>query len=249
MQQQLFKITLLVSLVQGTVCAQEALNLERETDRLSYSLGHQVGTDFQGQGVELNAALLRRGIEDGLAGAEPLLEPEAMQGLLLEFKQGIVEEQRQQLRQRVESRRAEVQRKREAGEAFLMANRKEPGVKTLPSGLQYRVIKPGNGKTPQRMDTVTVHYRGTRIDGSEFDSSYVEDAPATFRVDQVISGWAEALQLMQEGAKWELYLPPKLGFGRTGPMADETLIYEIELLAVGESGEAREKAPPKAGSD
>ena len=240
-----FEAVLLLGLAYTAGCAQEASDLESETDRISYSLGHQVGTDFQHQGLELDAALLRRGIEDGLAGAEPLLQPDAMRALLRELKQEIVEQQREELRQRIESRRAQVQQKREAGEAFLAANQKKPGVKTLPSGLQYKVIEAGKGRKPQRSDTVTLHYRGMRIDGSEFDSSDADGAPASFRVDQVIGGWTEALQLMQEGAKWELYLPPKLGFGRSGPMADETLVYEIELLAVGEPGEAaRREAQP-----
>jgi FKBP-type peptidyl-prolyl cis-trans isomerase FklB len=231
------------------VSAQGEVKLESETDRISYSLGHQVGSDFQRQGLELNAALIRRGIEDGLAGAEPLMRQEDMHDLLLELKQGIVEEQREELRRKIESRRAEVQQKREAGEAFLTANQKKAGVKTLPSGLQYKVIEPGKGRKPQRTDRVTVRYRGIRIDGSEFDSSYAQDAPATFRVDQVIDGWAEALQLMREGAKWELYLPPKLGFGRKGPMADETLIYELELLAVDEPRKAQKDRQVQESTD
>lgn len=233
-----------LGLVHSAGCTQET-SLESETDRISYSLGHQVGADFQQQGLEMDAALLRRGIQDGLDGAEPLLKPDAMRALLLELKQEIVEAQREQLRERVESRRAKVQAKREAGEAFLAANQTKPGVKTLPSGLQYKVIKAGQGGNPTNTDTVTVHYRGMRIDGSEFDSSYAEGAPSSFRVNEVMRGWTEALQLMREGAKWELYLPPKLGFGRSGPMADETLIYEIELLAVGErQEEAREQEQP-----
>jgi FKBP-type peptidyl-prolyl cis-trans isomerase len=161
-----------------------------------------------------------------------------MSATLSELKQQIKAAQLQHRRRKLETRREEVERERRQGAEFLAANAAKPGVQTLASGLQYRVVQVGSGRTPGPTDTVTLHYRGTRIDGSEFDSSYADGAPAAFRVDQVIRGWTEALQLMREGAKWELYIPPQLGFGRSGPMADETLIYEIELLAVGERREA-----------
>lgn len=233
MRRYQFKAIVLLGLAHSVGCAQEAVNLESETDRISYSLGHQAGTDFQRQGLELDPALLRRGIEDGLAGTQPLLQQDAMDALLLQLKQDIVEEQREQLRQRVESRRAKVQEKRAAGSAFLAANAKKPGVKTLPSGLQYLVIEAGKGGKPTSTDTVTLRYRGTRIDGSEFDSSDAE--PATYRVDEVIGGWTEALQLMQEGDRWQLFIPPKLGYGERGAgkiPANSALIFEVELLSV-----------------
>jgi len=125
----------------------------------------------------------------------------------------------------------------EKAEKFLMENKAKEGVKTLPSGLQYKVIKDGDGKTPKLTDTVVTHYRGTLLDGSEFDSSYKRNEPATFPVSGVIKGWTEALQLMKEGAKWILYVPPKLAYGERGtpggPIGpNETLIFEIELLKV-----------------
>jgi FKBP-type peptidyl-prolyl cis-trans isomerase FklB len=123
-----------------------------------------------------------------------------------------------------------------AGEAFLAANAKKPGVVTRPSGLQYKVLKDGTGAIPSRTSIVTTHYRGTLIDGTEFDSSYARNEPASFGVTQVIAGWTEALQLMKVGSKWELYLPSTLAYGSRGAGSDigpnEALIFEVELLAI-----------------
>ena len=123
-----------------------------------------------------------------------------------------------------------------AGEAFLAANAKKPGVVTRPSGMQYKVLKEGTGASPNKGSVVTTHYRGTLINGTEFDSSYARNEPASFGVTQVIAGWTEALQLMKVGSKWELYLPPNLAYGARGAGPDigpnETLIFEVELLAI-----------------
>jgi FKBP-type peptidyl-prolyl cis-trans isomerase FklB len=121
------------------------------------------------------------------------------------------------------------------GKAFLEENQKKEGVTALPSGLQYKVLKDGSGKLPKMTDTVTVHYRGTLIDGTEFDSSYSRNEPAAFRVGGVIRGWTEALQLMKEGSKWQLFIPPELGYGQRGSSAigpNSTLIFEVELISV-----------------
>ena len=131
---------------------------------------------------------------------------------------------------------AHAQAGREKGEAFLTENAKKEGVKTLPSGLQYRVLKEGDGKHPTKADQVVVHYRGTLIDGREFDSSYKRGEPAKFGVTQVIKGWTEALQLMKEGSKWMLYIPWQLAYGDKGSGKligpNETLVFEVELIAV-----------------
>jgi len=135
------------------------------------------------------------------------------------------------------------EKNRKEGEAFLAANKKKEGVKTLASGLQYKVIKPGTGKKPKSTDTVTTHYRGTLIDGTEFDSSYNRGQPATFPVHGVIPGWTEALQLMEEGAKWQLFIPSKLGYGERGAGQaigpNATLIFEVELVSVQEKKEEK----------
>ncbi len=131
---------------------------------------------------------------------------------------------------------AHAQAGREKGEAFLAENGKREGVKTLPSGLQYRVVKQGDGKQPRKSDQVVVHYRGTLIDGTEFDSSHKRGEPAKFGVGGVIKGWTEALQLMKEGSKWILYIPSYLAYGPSGSGKligpNETLIFEVELIAV-----------------
>jgi FKBP-type peptidyl-prolyl cis-trans isomerase len=124
-----------------------------------------------------------------------------------------------------------------AGAAYLAANAKKPGVKTTASGLQYRVVKPGTGATPKATDAVTVHYRGTLVDGSEFDSSYGRGQPATFLASRVIKGWTEGLQLMQVGGKYELAIPAELAYGQRGPLANQVLLFEIELLDVGADGD------------
>jgi len=208
--------------------------LKDENDRVNYSLGHQIGGDFKRQGVEVRPALVVKGIQDALSGAEPLMTPEEMNKALMDLKKRIVTAQREERKQAAEDNLAK-------GKAFLEENAKKEGVETLPSGLQYKVIQEGSGATPEATDTVVVHYRGTLIDGTEFDSSYSRGNPATFRADRVIRGWTEALQMMKEGAKWQLFIPPDLGYGQGGAGAkigpNSTLIFEVELISVGEGRE------------
>jgi FKBP-type peptidyl-prolyl cis-trans isomerase FklB len=192
-------------------------------------VGYQIGGDFRRQGVEMNAEALVQGIRDALSGAQPMMSPEEMNTTLKELKKRIVTAERE--------RRAEAARKNLAdAESFMTENREREGVHALPSGLQYRVITEGTGETPKASDTVTVHYRGTLIDGTEFDSSYRRNKPATFGVSRVIPGWTEALQLMRAGDKWELYIPPKLAYGDRGAGAkippNSALIFEVELISI-----------------
>jgi FKBP-type peptidyl-prolyl cis-trans isomerase FklB len=213
----------------GVGFAAEKPEMKGENDRVSYSVGYQVGGDFKRQGVELNPDLLVKGIQDALAESKPLMTPEEMRKTLVDLKKKIVADQRKQQEEQGQKNLAE-------GKAFLAKNAKKKGVKTLPSGLQYKVIEKGNGTSPKKTDSVTVNYRGTLIDGTEFDSSYKRGKPATFRVDGVIAGWTEALQLMKPGAKWQLFIPAKLAYGgraagpRLGP--NSTLIFEVELIKV-----------------
>ena len=212
----------------GVCTAGEKPELSDENDRINYSLGYQIGGDLKRQHVEVDGDILLRGIRDAMNDADPLLGQEEMQTILIELKRKVLALQAQE--------RAEAQQKNlQAGEAFLAENAKREGVVSLPSGLQYRVLEPGSGKQPAATDTVTVHYRGTLIDGTEFDSSYSRNKPATFRADRVIEGWREALQLMQEGAKWELFIPAGLGYGERGAgkiQPNSTLIFEVQLIAV-----------------
>ena len=209
--------------------AAEDLKLEDATARVNYSVGYQIGGDFKRQGVELNAQAIVKGIEDALAGGETLMTPQEMRTTLVELKKKVTADQRKQMQAAAEKNLAE-------GKAFLADNGKKEGVKTLPSGLQYRIIQEGSGKSPNPGDPVTVHYRGTLIDGSEFDSSYSRGQPATFKCDRVISGWKEALPMMKEGAKWQLVIPPELAYGQRGAGSkippNSTLIFEVELLSI-----------------
>jgi len=231
--------------VSGTVQAAEQPDPLDTDDRINYSLGYQLGADFKRQGVELNEAAVTRGVQDAQSGAsvQPLLSREVMDSLLGHLKGDILDTKKSDAIKRYEQRKARAERKRTEGRAFLAENGKRPGVKTLPSGLQYRVIKPGEGKSPGPHDRVSVNYRSTLINGHEFDNSERRKGPASFRVDGVVAGWTEALQLMRKGAVWEIFLPPDLGYGERGPLADETTIFKIELLEVADNSEAQKKLP------
>lgn len=216
-------LVLILGLLFGTSFAEEKVYPRSEKDRFSYSYGYQMGENLKLEGINLEA--LVKGIQDGLSGTEPMLTSKEMQKALVEFNRRNVAVRRAQKQQMAERYRGE-------GREFLTANANNPGVITLPSGLQYKVIREGSGSSPGPHDAVTVHYRGTLINGTEFDSSYSKGKSATFRVDGVIKGWTEALQLMKEGAKWQLFIPPDLAYGERGPLADKTLIFDVELISV-----------------
>jgi len=225
----IFRAMLLVAFLSGTCLAGETPEPKSEKEKISYSLGYQIGGDFKRQGVELDPDLLVKGIRDAAGGAEPRVPPQEMRKTLAELKRKVEADERKRRRENAGKHRAE-------GEAFLAANGKKEGVVTLPSGLQYKVLAEGKGTSPNPTDNVTVHYRGTLVDGTEFDNSYKREKPATFRVDGVIAGWTEALQRMKPGAKWQLFVPAKLGYGDrgAGPLIppDSTLIFEVELISV-----------------
>lgn len=216
-------------LLTGICKAGEKTELKTENDRVNYSIGHQIGGDLKRQEVELNPQALVQGIEDALEGTEPLMTTEEMRTTLVDLKKRIMAVQQKKAVQ------AATQNLK-AAEDFLANNATKKGVKTLPSGLQYKVMNEGSGKTPGANDKVTVHYRGTLTDGTEFDSSYSRNKPASFGVNRVIPGWTEALQLMQEGGKWQLFVPPKLGYAERGAGSkippNSALIFEVELLSV-----------------
>lgn len=202
-----------------------ALDLAKERDRIGYSVGYQVGSDFRLQDIELDTAAMVRGFEDALADRKPQLAPEELQKTLIALKQSIVERHEQVEKQARAEHLA-------TGQAFLAANADKDGVVCLPSGLQYRVITAGTGVSPGQKDTVKVNYRARFLDGSEFDSSFKKGAPAVFRLDSVIAGLSEGLQIMKTGGHWELFLPPALAFGEKGPLADRTIVFDLELLEI-----------------
>jgi FKBP-type peptidyl-prolyl cis-trans isomerase FklB len=214
------------SLIVNICVADEQAQLD-EADRISYSLGYQLGKSYKQQGVEIRPEVLTQGLEDALSGSEALMlmTAEDMQTTLAVLKQKITAQARIEQANK-------GQNFREEGRIFLAENAKKEGVITTASGLQYKVLKAGTGKTPAATDSVTVNYRGTTIDGREFDSSYRVGKPVVFKVNEVISGWAEALQMMKEGAHWQLYIPPQLAYHSGGPLEHRTILFEVELISV-----------------
>jgi len=205
--------------------------LESLQQKASYSYGVDVATRLKQQGIELDVYALNRGIADAYNGAELALDDDARMQAKTAFQT--------ELRDAMIRKQSEIAEKNlAAGKAFLEENAKKPGVITTESGLQYKVITSGDGKQPKATDTVTTHYRGTLIDGREFDSSYKRDKPASFPVKGVIKGWTEALQLMHVGDKWQLFIPSELAYGASKRseliQPNSTLIFEIELLDVKE---------------
>jgi len=212
--------------------AQGPAGLKEQKEKVSYVIGVDIGKALQKQGVAIDPDLVARGIKDGVSGGKLLMSDQEIKETMTAFQKEM------RAKQEVALKQAGEKNKRE-GEAFLAENKIKEGVKTLPSGLQYKVIKAGSGKKPKATDTVVTHYKGTLLDGTEFDSSYRRNQPATFKVNGVIRGWTEALQLMEEGAKWILYVPSALAYGERGAGGqigpNATLIFEVELVSVQET--------------
>jgi FKBP-type peptidyl-prolyl cis-trans isomerase FklB len=212
--------------------------LKDQKDKVSYSIGLNIGFNFKKQNVDLNPDALLAGVKDALAD-KPQLTEQQVKETMAAFSKDMTDKQKQA----GEKNRAE-------GEKYLADNKKKDGVKTTASGLQYKVLKDGSGASPTANDTVTVNYRGTLIDGTEFDSSYKRGEPATFPVSGVIKGWTEALQLMKKGAKYQLFIPATLAYGDRGAPPDiqpnSTLIFEVELMDVKSAGGAGPSPSPSS---
>ena len=209
------------------------LVLKTDKEKASYALGMKIGGDLRKQGAaeSLDPAITARGLRDAMSGGKTALTEEEGRAALGKLQT--------EVRQKMEAKaHQEGETKRKTGDAFLAANKTKDGVVTLPSGLQYKVLTEGKGPKPTVTDTVTCNYRGTLLNGKEFDSSYKRGEPASFPVNGVIKGWTEALQLMPVGSKWQLFIPPDLAYGDRGAGGDigpdETLIFEVELLSIGE---------------
>ncbi len=207
----------------------KALTLTTQMDKVSYAIGIQIAKSLRQDGAELNVDILAKAMKDAFAGAKLLMTDDEMQKTLVQFSNELMQKQAA-----AEAAAAEKNKKDE--EAFLAENKKKPGVVTLPSGLQYKIIKAGTGKKPARTDTVECKYRGTLLDGTEFDSSDRHPAPSSFQVGGVIPAWTEALLLMPVGSKWQLVVPSAIGYGEAGNGPDigpnATLLFDIELLAI-----------------
>ena len=218
-------------LLANQVIAGENLVLKNQKDKVSYIIGIDIGKNLKNQSIDIDPDILARGIKDVISGKKPLMTEQEVQETTAAFQKEMTAKQSEVVKKVGEKNKKE-------GEAFLAENKKREGVKTLASGLQYKVIKAGTGKKPKLTDTVVTQYRGTLIDGTEFDSSYRRGKPATFPVNGVIPGWVEALQLMEEGSKWQLFIPPNLAYGERGAGRDippnSTLIFEIELISIQE---------------
>ena len=206
-------------------------------DKTSYVLGMQVGKQFKQMGIEINPDMYMNGLKDSLSGGKTLLTDE-------QLRQAMTEWQKDLMNKRQEQRKVEAEKAKKESEAFLAENKKKPGVIVTPSGLQYKVLTTGSGPKPTTNDTVIVHYRGTLIDGKEFDSSYKRGEPSTFPVTSVIKGWTEALLMMNTGSKWQLFVPPDLAYGEfpRNPAIppNAALLFDIELIAI------KQAEPPKA---
>ena len=207
------------------VNAQENLVLKSQKDKMSYIIGMDIGNNLKTQSIDVEPNILAKGVKDALTGGKPLLTEQEIRETMTAFQNEM------RVKQEVVARK-----NKEQGDSFLAENKKKEGVKTLQSGLQYKVIKMGVGKKPKLNDYVTTHYRGTLIDGTEFDSSYKRGQPTTLKVKGVIKGWTEALQLMKEGSKWQLFIPPELAYGERGAGStippSSTLVFEVELISV-----------------
>jgi FKBP-type peptidyl-prolyl cis-trans isomerase FklB len=221
---------LAVASIPAICLADPTPEIDGPAGRVGYSLGHQIGEDLKRQTMEIDADAMLRGLRDALGGAGPSIPEEEMNALLVGLKEKIGAPEKK-------DRRGDAKRYRAEGSEFLAANAKTEGVVSLPSGLQYQVLRAGKGKRPGLDDRVKVHYRSTLIDGTEFhDSNRLGSEPETLHVSGVTRGLTEALQLMREGARWRVFLPADLAFGRRGPLANRTVIYEIELVSI-EAGE------------
>ena len=209
------------------------VKLDNAKNRISYTIGVNIGQDFKSQKMDVDPDVLLMGLKDTLAGKElQLTEDEMVQEI-----QTFQKEMQEKMMAEMEALAAQ---NKTAGEAFLAENSQQDGVVVTESGLQYKILEAGEGDAPGPADVATVHYRGTLIDGTQFDSSYDRDQPATFPVGGVIAGWTEALQLMKPGAKWQLFIPAELAYGERGAGQDigpnATLLFDVELISV-EKGE------------
>jgi len=219
-----------ILLLAGQTFGAEDTALQSQKDKVSYIIGIYSGKNLKKQLIDIDLAIMAQGLKDSLSGGKMLLTDQEMKEVMAVF-------QKEQKARQPEIRKALAEKNQKEGEAFLAENQKKEGVKTLASGLQYKVIQEGTGKNPKLRDVIVVHYRGARIDGTEFESSY-RQGPATFKLEreqQTIKGGLEALLMMKEGAKWQIFIPSDLAYGENGAGAIEpnaTLIYDVELITI-----------------
>lgn len=231
-------------LLASTAVSQQTTQLKDDKDKVSYSIGLDIGNTFKKQNMDINVDVLMAGLKDAVSGNKPLLTEDQVKETMTAFSKSMMEKQTAAAKETTAKNAA-------IGEKFLAENKTKEGVKTTPSGLQYKVLKEGSGTSPKETDTVVTQYRGTLINGTEFDSSYKRNEPTTFPVNRVIKGWTEALLMMKPGSKYQLFIPANLAYGERGAGQDigpnETLIFEIELLSI-KPVEAKPEGTPAATS-
>ena len=230
-------VVLCVALVlSSSVYAADVQNLASDKDKISYSIGMDIGSNLKKQRIEIDPEVLSRGLKDSYRGGKTALTEEEAQRMIADVRQQMAVKQQ-------EMRKKLAEKNRRDGETFLAENAKKEGVTTLPSGLQYKVLKPGTGKSPKANNSVTVKVKGSLLDGTTIESVFEGEEwtpgdPVSFEVTTAIPGWKEALLLMKEGAKWQLVVPPNLAYGERGDGRnigpEATLIYELELLSIEE---------------
>ncbi|MCR9191157.1 MAG: FKBP-type peptidyl-prolyl cis-trans isomerase [Gammaproteobacteria bacterium] len=229
MKMKLVAVSVLGLMMTAPFAQAEAVSLKSDTEKLSYSIGVDLGKNIKQKQIEINVPALSKGISDGMNNAPLALTEEQMKETLVKFQKDMMAKSTAQFEQKAKSNQA-------AGQKFLAENKKKPGVVTTASGLQYKIVKNATGPKPTKTDTVTVEYTGRLLNGDVFDSTEKTGKPATFQLMQVIPGWTEALQLMPVGSTWELYVPSNLAYGvrnvggTIGP--NETLTFTVHLISI-----------------
>jgi len=228
--------------------------LTTDKDKTSYAIGADLGMKLKQAEIDVDPAILSRAVKDILSGGKTAMTEDEVRAKLTDLTKGLQAKQQENQKKQAEADKVLGDKNRKDGETFLAENKSKEGVVSLPSGLQYKILKTGDGPKPTPQDTVTCNYRGTLLDGKEFDSSYKRGQPASFPVGGVIKGWTEALQLMPVGSKWQLFIPADLAYGdrRAGPdiTPGSTLIFEVELLSIKEktAPAAQPATPPPSGT-
>ena len=205
-----------------------AQGIETDKDKLSYAVGWDIGNDIKRRGAEFNVESVITAIRDSVADRDPQVTPEEMVALLTELQEKVRQEQAEAFQKLADDNQA-------AADDFLEKNKSKNGIVVLPSGVQYRIIEEGEGSRPGMEDTVKVHYRGSKINGHEFDSSFARGVPEEFPVNTVLRGWQEVLPLMKTGATWQIFVPPELAFGARGnpPVGpNEALMFDLKLVEI-----------------
>jgi FKBP-type peptidyl-prolyl cis-trans isomerase len=227
----------------------DAFELKTDKDKASYAIGMNIGQNLRKQSEVIDATVVQRGMKDALAGDKTLMTEEEAKAALMTLQVSMRKKQEEQVQQMAETNKKD-------GDAFLAENKTKAGVVTLPSGLQYKILSEGTGPKPTAADSVVCNYKGTLLDGTEFDSSAKHGGPATFPVTGVIKGWTEALQLMPVGSKWQLFVPSDLAYGQRGAgggiAPNSTLIFEVELVSIKSSDAAQpgvKAQPPAPGAE